>query len=693
MYSESGSVVAYNATQRFARFLREIGAVGNSYTTYDPTTSPFIERDLRVQYWLDAGSRPFETSRLFAPFTLASELELRMYHGQNSPWTYSRLEQAMNGAGQNDTDEAFATQYSVMRSNPDHYRESSELIHQLNNYELFLDQRHRMTTYNGARTETLPPWLWWRWTWRNGDAGIPKIISDLTSAYPNGFDIRERFLQQQRLKLDLREPNPFYLPAYENDQDTAGLLKLHQRLPYALLHALSDGDALGRPQFHENLDVHGRVSAATARIDAGSYLGTYNQGSDTVDELRELAASYSANILAARDYDRNLLTGDYFLNIAPLYNELGYTTQAGDREWTTGQTGAQPLPDWDRSVPKDWTTRFLGLEKQPFITELFIGHVYAARDYPALPPNAAPFRPANSNFVDDVSEQTTIVAIQLANPFGSDISIEELQKYGVRIYDRTVWFADFDPDVLEPLYSTARQNHTVVLYMIEDDSFNGVAAADFKNRWVDFLDLEYQEDGTGLRLHPGLSGLPTGNPRTVFYDLSGMIAAGTFTPSEAPWSTERTTYQEDPPGGGGLGGGGTGIEDDHKIELVRRDFSHPRYRSNPIPANAFDVVVDRVTGNGTQTFRERMGQMLEPPTAYREILDATVASNSILAGLRVPDTDDTYVAWIRATRAWDDDFNFTATLASPGSGTERASAHAALRDRRRSAGDRQPDRC
>ena len=111
-----------------------------------------------------------------------------MYHGQNYPWILSRFERAVN---------TISSLNAFLHSTNDQVtrqvrRESSEYLDQLTNRELVFDSRRKLTLFNGARNDLMPPWLWWRWE-------VPTTIGSV-AAGPN-------FLAQARTKLDLREPD------------------------------------------------------------------------------------------------------------------------------------------------------------------------------------------------------------------------------------------------------------------------------------------------------------------------------------------------------------------------------------------------------------------------------------------------------------------------------------------------------
>ena len=239
-----GNFNGYNAN-----FLAELGVLNNANFPDQFTSAPD-----RLLYWQAAGSNPFDPQFAVTPFGLTEELELRAYHGQNSAWIVSRLEKAVQENTTNGTGVQF------LRANFGR-TETSELLYQLNVRELLFDHRKRLTTYNGARNDIMPPWLWWR-------GAAPADVIAL------GLDAEDRFLAQSYQKLDLREMlNPTLL---DGEYDLAG------RLPGTLLQALTDGD----------------------NVKGNSYFGSYASVTEPdYNNTRRAAAAYAANILQWSDDD------------------------------------------------------------------------------------------------------------------------------------------------------------------------------------------------------------------------------------------------------------------------------------------------------------------------------------------------------------------------------------------------------
>lgn len=331
-----------------ASFLAELGVLYNDNDFPDKFTSA----PERLFYWQTAGSNPFNPGSTVTPFSLTEELELRAYHGQNIPWIASRLEKAIQPnvfSGSN---------FQFLHANLAR-EESSELLDQLNVRELLFDHRKRLTTYNGARNDIMPPWLWWR-----GD--VPADVSAL------GLEAEDRFLAQSYKKLDLREMlNPTLL---DGEYDLAG------RLPGTLLQALTDGD----------------------NAKGNSYFGSYTSVNDPdYANTRRAAAAFAANILQWSDDDTD-------------YVDL--------------ETAAIPLPGVGIAGATG-STRFLGIERQPFLVEALIAHVHEADAAGSAHPNNID---KGDHIMCATADGSTVIVVQIANPFDEvlDLSPFQLNVFG-----------------------------------------------------------------------------------------------------------------------------------------------------------------------------------------------------------------------------------------------------------------------
>ena len=391
-------------TDRWERHVTEVGLV-------DPSGDPIVAPDAatRLEYWRSAGRAPFSATAGLTPFTLADELELRMFHGQNYPWIFSRYEysvQSENGG----PDDGFL-RGSTARE------ESSEYLDQLTNQMLAADNRRKLTLFSGARNDLMPPWLRWRWE-------IPADIDALATANPadndgNGVaDVIDRFLAQARTKLDLREPDFVIGPP-----PPPGVRNFRDRLAPTLLLALTDGAP-------DPTNVH----------EGDSYYGDYNANDTAPDSefgwLQRMAAGLSANIREYRDENSDVSLAD----AEPL------------PELTVAGPGPGPAPGAD--------LRMLGMEKQPFLVEAFIGHVYKGQ---LVNFNHDQGPDQGDHILCATSPNSTIVVVQIANPFDS---VLELADFRLRVFHTAG-----DPNEvalgLLPVNSIA-PGSAMTLYSIED---------------------------------------------------------------------------------------------------------------------------------------------------------------------------------------------------------------------------------
>ena len=528
-------------------FLSEIGVDGNPIFFGNPE----LERaDGRLTYWRLAGLRPFSATGGLTPFTLADELALRMFHGQNYPWIISRFERAVNTTS---NDNAFLRS-SIGRE------ESSEYLDQCSNRELLFDSRRKLTLFNGARNDQMPPWLW-LFASPNADNNDDLVIDGLD------FDL---WLDGAR-KFDLRLP-PVDLDndgVVVDDFDGDGDLELDP----------DDVRLLG-----ENL--RDRLERALVDITDESY---YGSGGANLIRTHRLAASLAANILAYRDlHDPN--------DDARLAEAVAVVGVEG--------------PDIEPLFP-----RFLGLERQPFLLEAFIGHVHASAPIPQIPGDDPPppqYFGHPGNYVNDSHEQSTIVVVQIANPFDEPV---DLSRYKLRVFGQMIDLTGI-PDL--PLLPAASEKNpaTAIFYAIDEafehDSLGLIT--DFRAKWRDFLDIE-----------PGDH--PTGPAGTIFKDVTTLL------------STAREDYVSLPAG-------------QNAIELLRIDTSLPM---------PHDVVIDRFDYDASHSlhgrFRDAVADLVEPPDPFQN----PFANPPLLAGVRIG-TDHYWVTWARVTRAWGRDIDNSGTI-------------------------------
>lgn len=154
-------------------------------------------------------------SAALSPFTSADEAELRMSHGQNQPFIFSRLERTIDPG---------ATSYAFLRTG-EWREESSEWTgKQLTLPELLADNRRKLTTVSAARNETMPPALWTRW-W-NVEGGRMRAIEPNDPlpwfAPPGPADLQYAYPTLAQLQADLQADPPLYAGVLPSQVFTVG---------------------------------------------------------------------------------------------------------------------------------------------------------------------------------------------------------------------------------------------------------------------------------------------------------------------------------------------------------------------------------------------------------------------------------------------------------------------------------------
>ena len=325
---------------------------------YNPT-SHIRSQYGRLWYWQLAGRDPFNATEGFRPFTLADELELRYYHGNNAQAISSRFEVAVNNPQEQTSGDFVENQF--LRSSVLNAHESSELRDQLDNKQLLFDNRRKLTLFNGVRNDLLPPWLRWEerfWNrfdpelvdYENGlelphgydtfDSGNYDGIADLTpgetfnvfaSAYPikiayeafiavnsNGIEglefVLDNWREQSRSKVDLRA---YYADNTDGwwESNSDGLLTFAERAPLQVLLAMTNSQEDGFSNLQGGYNKHFENDDGEYTLDSYGPTGTTDvpdayslfdwgqMSSSRYHQTRLAAAGLASNMLTYRDTD------------------------------------------------------------------------------------------------------------------------------------------------------------------------------------------------------------------------------------------------------------------------------------------------------------------------------------------------------------------------------------------------------
>ncbi len=406
------------------------------FLSVDPATLDFLTPThfWRLDYWRRCGLLgPFaDAGSPYTPFGIPEEIELRMFHGNNYPWVFSRLERATQGS-------LYSQNYAFLHGSPGRV-ESSELHSQLSNRLLLGEPRHRITTYNGARNDLMPPWLW-----RN----LFVVDQNLQPGIDDGD--RRQFHVADMRKLDLRRPLFDVNGLIIEDVDNDGVIEPRS----SSFDDITDDDLDNDADF-DKIDhlLFLRNRLEQAMIVDPTTNDSYFTGVGGADATRRAAAAFAANIDAYRDQDSLALV-------------------------------SEAVP-----VSNDPTDKYLGMEQQPFLVEAAIAHVHMADVV------ATDFHigindqiTAGDNIICQGSPQSTIVAVQIANPYGRRL---ELNDYRLRIFGQVVNLGGFSPTTLDP-----GQDRTYYAMNLSSTVLDTA-------KWNEVLDLDGTVDK--VRVNTGLGG-------------------------------------------------------------------------------------------------------------------------------------------------------------------------------------------
>ena len=601
----------------------------------------------RLSYFKMVGLDPERPLFGLTPFDTSDEFELRAYHANNLPFSLSRFEQAVSlysPALQGDT----ANDFQFLRASPMR-QEASETLDQLDARQLLVDNRRKLTLFNGARNDGTPPWLWttpyYDETFNYMDPrGAVPATSD--PAYAAFQDANRAEYERQKIKVDLREPM-----FVENDGVTARLT----RNPFAALQWRRDLQRLFENALARKI---GRPASAIDPQNFESWESYFGTREGDYNRSLSLIASYAANLDCATDEPVTLGTGGAAFD-HPLYPNQPTVDPSG---YFPPQTDAVPDPtDQDRF--------YLGMEKQPYIMEVFFGLVYPASQMSASEwVNAGglaseisdPFEipdvatAGGSRFVDSSSKPTAVIAVQIANPYDTPLPLAsfQLEWFGKKFS----FLVPGGPYGLNPVLppATLGRPSTAIVYAASNGAVGTLPATQFRARVLDFFDLEPGEmngaslqasdlDGDGLieyaNLYDSRGPLPDADPldRTLVFDAT------------TAWDVNDV---ESPQGGTG-GALAANPRYRNATESVRllRVIPPPA----GVPGTPKTVVVDRfenkVSGRRVD-FIEPMKRLFEdpqlspPPRNYQYS-----ASRKSVDCIRLED-NDYYMTWLRSSRIW-----------------------------------------
>ena len=323
---------------------------GGQPNPFFPDVYPFdiSDRDNRLFYFRESGQEPQHPENIFTPFNLSDELELRAYEGNNHGWIFSRLERSLGSS-----DPYLNGDPHILRGNLNRM-ESGEANEQLDNRQLAHDLRHRLTFFNGARNETLPPHLWWEHR-----APAPRVDDIVVGGDLPGTglvatsdirveDMHERFNEQMREKIDLREWERASrsFPSFNTEYDPR---TFSNRIGQGLMLGLTSGHVSDRDPGGNLINpatgldfIAQPATGQTIPLRGGrdSYFGA---GDEAWEKTRRLAAAMTANMLASRDPDQTqpLVSLEGVVNGAPTPNQ-----------WHA-ELGAVPLPFFEGAYYPD----------------------------------------------------------------------------------------------------------------------------------------------------------------------------------------------------------------------------------------------------------------------------------------------------------------------------------------------------
>ena len=543
-------------------FLSELGMVTTAAVPVVNSAFPnFLKSDLDRANYFKAMSNGGELEGYFAangtpvvrtgsvapiildPFTMADELELRAFTGQNNPYVRSRLERALEtdivetSAGASSSD--YSKQFLRSAMNRE---ETSEFFDQLDARQLLFDNRRKLTTVSGARNDLMPPWLWTMppaVRLQGGATWPPNSVRGWKHLYQYGYGTE--VFDPQSVPPQGRPDNfvqfPAEVGAAAGDGNTDGVVNqadvelarsqfLDWNRKVDLNRELSDDNsslALNMTNQHDFardimkvlqrslLDVDSKTSIFGQEADQA--LPNYNR--NALVEARRAVASWTANILAASDGPRKF-PGMIAATDPPLHPDRGVLVQEGGT-----------------------TLSFIGQEKHPFIVQVFFAVVYPKTGVvPAGVPGAGG---SYVTYNPDGSDPARVVlAVQIANPYNEPI---DLWPFRLRAFGQEFSFLQATAagstdgkwgygtfPILGP--ATEEGPRTAVVFAIPKSLGTGTSQdANFRVHMMNFLDLSHPWLRAGNPSIPAGAVVPTslqaevGGVATEFFPVDAVGAA------------------------------------------------------------------------------------------------------------------------------------------------------------------------
>ncbi len=631
------------------------------------------------------------------PFTMADELELRTFTGQNNPYVRSRLERALE-TDIVETGTTSSSDYSkqFLRSAMNR-EETSEFFDQLDARQLLFDNRRKLTTVSGARNDLMPPWLWTMppsVRLQSGGSWPANSIRGWKHLYNYGYGT-EAF-DAQSVPPQGRSDHLIQFPADggavagdgntsgavdQNDVELARSQFLEWNRKVDLNRELNKDDVTPSENLKNQHDFARDIMKVLQRslLDVDSKTSIFGQEANlnlpnynrfALIEGRRAVASWAANIVAASDGPRKFQG----LNLAtdpPLHPDRGVILQEGGT-----------------------TLSFIGQEKHPFIVQVFFAVVYPKTG--VVPPGVPGAGGSYVTYdVNDAADQARVVlAVQIANPYNEPI---DLGPFGLRAFGQEFrflqptasgsttngqWGYGYSP-ILGP--ATEEGPRSAVVFAIPKSLGTGTSQdANFRAHMMNFLDLSHPWLRAGNQSIPAGAVVPksmqdeiTAVPPTEFFPADGVGASDTTLKGHDLFEDRATNYADS------LVFNASKVSSTESIALAganrwsvmpnyyfnkisssaERDIALIRYVSDPLnPTVSAKVVVDRLENEylaGYSLWTDSLKRILTPVLSDPKneyVPPKYVAPNGGSASQQFAHVDigvgDFLMSWVRVSRLW-----------------------------------------